>query len=125
MAAVSHLKNAKDAKTREGIDRVRLVMIIKFDRPLQMMQISGTSGGEPVCIKKFMEVLGSCHIQLEPKEVARLERITQEDSTIERDQFIEFAKRFTRYNTFVMYSCKRGHYYCMWKTHWQRANRQR
>ena len=40
-----------------------------------------------------MDVLGSCHIQLEPKEVARLERITQEDGMISRDQFIEFAKR--------------------------------
>ena len=58
-----------------------------------MMQRCEASSGEPVFVKTFMEVLGSCHLQLEPKEVARLERITQEDGMIEREQFIEFAKR--------------------------------
>eukprot|EP00090_Calanus_glacialis_P009482 TRINITY_DN17854_c0_g1_i1.p1 TRINITY_DN17854_c0_g1~~TRINITY_DN17854_c0_g1_i1.p1 ORF type:complete len:167 (+),score=64.28 TRINITY_DN17854_c0_g1_i1:14-514(+) len=92
MAAVSHLKNVKDAKTREGIDT--------------MMQRCGASSGEPVCVKTFMDVLGSCHIQLEPKEVARLERITQEDGMIEREQFLEFAKRSPAVKEFTMRGSK-------------------
>ena len=61
---------------------------------------------EPVCVKTFIEVLGSCHIQLDHKEVARLERITQEDGMIEREQFIEFAKRSPAVKEFTMRGSK-------------------
>ena len=71
-----------------------------------MMQRCGADSGEPVCVKTFIEVLCSCHIQLEPKEVASLDRITQEDGMIERERFIEFAKRSPAVKEFSMRGSK-------------------
>eukprot|EP00090_Calanus_glacialis_P022286 TRINITY_DN34406_c0_g1_i1.p1 TRINITY_DN34406_c0_g1~~TRINITY_DN34406_c0_g1_i1.p1 ORF type:complete len:157 (-),score=73.99 TRINITY_DN34406_c0_g1_i1:128-598(-) len=78
MAAVSHLKNKKDAKLRESIEKV--------------MHKCSTSGG-PVSVKEYMELLESAGIVLEDKEVARLDRLTDKDGIIEREEFVNYAKK--------------------------------
>ena len=40
-----------------------------------------------------MEVLSSSHVEFEPKELARLERITSEEGMIGQEEFKEYAKR--------------------------------
>ena len=76
MAAVSHLKNEKEAKKREDGHAYQIIIFIFR---------CGAGSREPVCVKTFIEVLGSCHIELEPKEPGW---ITQEDGMIERELLI-------------------------------------
>ena len=66
----------------------------------------GASGGEPVSVTTFLEVLGSCHIELEPKEMARLERITSEEGVIEQEEFMEYAKRSAAVKEFSLRGSK-------------------
>ena len=55
-----------------------------------------------------MEVLGSSHVQFEPKELARLERITNEDGLIETEEFMDYAKRSAAVKEFSLRGSRGG-----------------
>ena len=93
MAALSHIKNRKEAKARENIEQI----IHKCANP----------GGD-VCRNTFIGLLRlenvkckmcSClffsksNVQLDPKEQLRLEKLVDESGFIKRDEFVEFAKK--------------------------------
>jgi len=78
MAAVSHLKNKKDAKLREGIEKV--------------MAKCGSAGG-PVEVKNYLDLLSAYKIEPDAKEISRIDRLADDDGFIERGDFMDFAKR--------------------------------
>jgi Ca2+-binding EF-hand superfamily protein len=78
MAAVSHLKNKREAKVREGIERI--------------MARCGGAGG-PIPVQGFVDVLSGHNLHLDDKETARVERMCDNDGMMERPDFIEYAKK--------------------------------
>ena len=79
-----------------------------FRVSLQIIRRCGASRGEPICVKTFMEVLGSSHVQFEPKELARLERITNEVGLIETEEFMDYAKRSAAVKEFSLRGSRGG-----------------
>lgn len=78
MAAVSHLKNKKEAKLRESLDKV----LVKCS----------TSSGQ-ISLKLWLNMLGSQGLEPDAKEMVRVERITDTEGIIDRQEFMEFAKK--------------------------------
>eukprot|EP00090_Calanus_glacialis_P002642 TRINITY_DN11975_c0_g1_i2.p1 TRINITY_DN11975_c0_g1~~TRINITY_DN11975_c0_g1_i2.p1 ORF type:complete len:170 (+),score=71.89 TRINITY_DN11975_c0_g1_i2:70-579(+) len=79
MAALSHLKNKKESKIREGIDKI--------------LHQSGASGGGPVSSKNYIEVMGISHVEFDKKELAKLDRMTNDDGFMDRGDFMDYAKK--------------------------------
>ena len=44
-------------------------------------------------VKEYMELLESAGIVVAEKEVARLDRLTDQDGIIEREEFVTYAKK--------------------------------
>ena len=96
MAALSHIKNRKEAKSRENIE--------------QIIQKCANPSGD-VCRNTFIGLLrleifhnswlarkkelffSKSHVQLDPKEQLRLDKIVDDSGFIKRDEFVEFAKK--------------------------------
>jgi len=60
---------------------------------------SGTTG--PVSVKNYLEVLESSHISVTEKELDRLEKISDHDGLVNRDDFIEFARKSSSVKEYV------------------------
>ena len=118
MAALSHLKNKKESRIREGIDKVRimliaLILVKLFEYYLmtkyitlfytfsKIIQKSGASGGGPISVKNYMEVMDSYHVEFDKKEIAKLNRITDDDGFMERDGFLEYARKSSAIKEFT------------------------
>jgi len=78
MAAVSHLKNKRMAKEREGIEKI--------------MARCGGAGG-PIPVQGYRDVLSGHGLHLDDKEAARINRLSDNDGMMERPDFIEYAKK--------------------------------
>ena len=94
MAALSHIKNRKEAKIRENIEQVFINhKFISFDQLLsQIMHKCLTQNGE-ISKTSFLELLRKSHVQIDPKEQLKLEKIVNESGNIKREDFLEFAKK--------------------------------
>ena len=82
MAALSHIKNRKEAKARENIE--------------QIIQKCANPSGD-VCKTKFIGL-----VQLDPKEQLKLEKIVDSSGFIKREEFVEFAKKSTSVKDFQL-----------------------
>jgi len=78
MAAVSHLKNKKEAKLREEVDK--------------LMAKAG-SGGGPVSVKALLDVFSGNSINPSTRELEKIERLADDEGYIERIEFLEYAKK--------------------------------
>jgi len=87
MAAVSHLKNKKDAKIRETVEKV-------------MAKCGGSNGGG-ISVALFVDVLSGYNIDIESRELAKLTRLSDEDGNIDRQEFIEYAKKSSLIKEFI------------------------
>ena len=65
------------------------------------MRCSGGCSGGPVCKNSFLEILASSNINVDPKENEKIEKITDEDGMIEKEEFKEFAKRSAAVKEFL------------------------
>jgi len=77
MAAVTHLKNKREAERREKIN--------------QIFMRCGDS--EEIEISRFIDYLSSVNVNLDEHDVHRLNKITSEEGTILKDDFMHFFKR--------------------------------
>ena len=75
MAALSHLKNKKESRLREGIDKVNTGGQGFWDWiAFQIMIKCGSSPGESICVKNYFDVLGSYNIQPDKRDVAKINK---------------------------------------------------
>ena len=78
MAAVSHLKNKKEAKVRESIEKV----ITKC-----------TEGGGSVSVKQYIDVMSAAGVEVDTKDGGKLEKLSDEDGMIDRAEFLDYARK--------------------------------
>ncbi|XP_023349870.1 troponin C, skeletal muscle [Eurytemora carolleeae] len=86
MAAVSHLKNKKEAKMREAVEKV-------------MSKCGG--GGGPISVKSLLEVLNANKIQPDSREMAKIEKLSDDHGNIDRQEFMDFAKKSSLIKEFL------------------------
>jgi len=77
MAAVSHLKNRREAKTRFSVDKI----------------INQCSSGSKVSLKSYLELLKGAGVALEEKEASKLEAMSDRSGNIDRMDFMVYAKK--------------------------------
>jgi len=87
MAAVSHLKNKKEAKLREEIEKT--------------VHKCSQSVSHGVSVKEYLELLETNGIEIEEKEVAKLEKMASDDGLVERHDFVHYAKKSSMFKTLV------------------------
>jgi len=79
MAAVSHLKNKKEAKLREGIEKI-----------MTKCMLAGSPG---VSAKEYIELLEASGVDLDEKEIAKIDKMTSELGIIDKNVFLAYAKK--------------------------------
>jgi len=94
MAAVSHLKNKKEARMRGKLDKV-------------LSRCSLSSGGN-ISVKQFLEVLESAGVEPNDREVSKLERMSDESGEIERETFTAYAKKSEAFKEYMEAERKSG-----------------
>jgi len=81
MAALSHLKNKKESKIRDGIDKI--------------LQQCGATGSSTVSTKNYLDVMSASHVEFDKKEMSKLDKMTDDDGFMDKGEFIEYAKKST------------------------------
>lgn len=79
MAALSHLKNKKESRLRDGIDKI--------------MVKCGSSPGENISVKNYLDVMSAYNIELDKKEIAKINKLSGEGGYLDREEFIEYARK--------------------------------
>ena len=54
-----------------------------------------------VSVKEYLELLETAGIEIEEKEVAKLEKMASDDGLVERHDFIHYAKKSSMFKTLV------------------------
>jgi len=85
MAAVSHLKNRREAKTRFSVDKI----------------INQCSSGSKVSLKSYLELLEGAGVALEGKEASKLEALSDRSGNIDRMDFMVYAKKSAIFKTLL------------------------
>jgi len=90
---VSHLRNKKEAERRDKIDHI----------------YNKCCDGSGVEISRFIDYLSSVDIELDEREVQRLNKITSESGFIEKEDFQHFFKRSDTLKDFIDSQRKTDH----------------
>ena len=92
MAAVSHLKNKKEAKVRDDIEKV----VIKC---LDDGNLS---------VKLYRDVLGAAGVEIDSKESHKLAKLVDDDGLMNRQEFHVYARKSSAMQDYLKHEKSKG-----------------